>query len=45
MVRMIMIKHIHKRLCEYIQLRLRILLNEFKNSNINIIKTISIQAF
>ena len=31
MVRIIMIKHIRKRLSEYIQLHLRILLNEFKN--------------
>ena len=31
MVRIIMIKHIRKGLCEYIQLHVRILLNEFKN--------------
>ena len=31
MVRMIMIKHIRKRLSEFIQLRRRILLNEIKN--------------
>ena len=31
MVRIIMIKHIRKRLREYVQLHLRILLNEFKN--------------
>ena len=30
MVRMMMIKHIRKRLSEYIQLRLRILLKDFK---------------
>ena len=45
MVRMMMIKHIRKRLSEYIQLRFRILLKDFKIENNNIIKTISIRAF